>query len=250
MDKLIVDIGDFAGGSGKYNSLKAEFLLKTMKALNYQAINIGERDLLLGIDFLLEQQNSLNIPFISTNLRYKSTNQYFVKPFQKIDLFKSNNQLNIIILGIIDPIIFSESFKAHEKLYAEEPVIAIRSILAKYKKEYNFVVLLSHAGYNKSRKIATQIPELDVIISGHDYSVRINPIIIGKTRLVQGRNKGQALNNLHVYINKSAENSTTNTKGQYGHSKTLDNSFHEASEILKIISQYLKQKNIQFFEKN
>ena len=58
---LILDSGDFIGGRNEWDKLKAQYLLRGLSDLNYDAINLGERDFMLGSQFLLEMKEKYNI---------------------------------------------------------------------------------------------------------------------------------------------------------------------------------------------
>ncbi len=47
---------------------KAELILEGYKQCGYDAINVGNSDLALGKEFLLEQQKNYQIPFLSANI--------------------------------------------------------------------------------------------------------------------------------------------------------------------------------------
>ena len=56
---LILDSGDFIGRRGERARLDAEYTIKALKQLNYDVINIGERDFLQRVDFLTNTQKKI-----------------------------------------------------------------------------------------------------------------------------------------------------------------------------------------------
>ena len=65
---LILDSGDFIGGRGKKERLKGEFLFKAFSQLEYDVINLGERDFLQGYQFLEDMKNKYDLPLVSVNI--------------------------------------------------------------------------------------------------------------------------------------------------------------------------------------
>lgn len=84
---LIVDSGDLfiekeeiPESTIASRNLKVNIIGQVYKKIGIDALNIGERDLVLGVDFLKDMEERLNLPFISANLTDVENNLLF-KPY-------------------------------------------------------------------------------------------------------------------------------------------------------------------------
>ncbi len=79
--QLLVDCGDFGSTKVKSQIFKVTYLLTGMALLNYDAINLGEKDLQYGVEFLSEISKMHKLPFISANVYKYGTEELFAKPY-------------------------------------------------------------------------------------------------------------------------------------------------------------------------
>ena len=85
---LIVDAGDFFFSTKKINTgnkqsekIRAESILKGYEKIGYDILNVGEYETLVGLPFLKMMSEKVSVPFISANLKDKSTNQLIFDPY-------------------------------------------------------------------------------------------------------------------------------------------------------------------------
>ena len=60
------------------------------------------------------------------------------------------------------------------------------------------VIVLSHSGMAQDILLAEQIPEIDLILSGHCHHPTLRPICIGKTKIVQAGLNGMFLGQVDI----------------------------------------------------
>jgi 5'-nucleotidase/UDP-sugar diphosphatase len=75
--------------------LKAELVVEAYNRIGCDALNVGERDLALGLPFLKELEKKARFPFVSANLTGKD-NALLFKPY----VIKRVGQVNVGIFGI------------------------------------------------------------------------------------------------------------------------------------------------------
>lgn len=90
---LPVANGDLIDDASRQSELKAEIGFAALKEMGYAAYNVGERDLLLGIDRLKYLQSVSGIPFLSANLLH-GENRVF-QPFVPHTVNLQGNQIRI-----------------------------------------------------------------------------------------------------------------------------------------------------------
>ena len=100
---IIVDSGDLLNEHLKIKEsiqssarLKAELIAQIYQHVGIDAINVGELDLVLGLDYLKELEKKYDLPFVSANL-VDETNSLIFKPY----VIKKINGKKIGIFGLM-----------------------------------------------------------------------------------------------------------------------------------------------------
>lgn len=227
----MVDAGDFIATGGNINQIRSQYLIQGFKLLGYDAVNLGEMDVQYGTRFLLDLQKEHQIPFISANLLYRENQKTFVEPFVIKEIQAGSNQFKIGIFGLV---MNALKLPADEKdlLIVSDPFETAQKIVPALKQQCNLIIALSHLGASQNKKLAKTVPGIDVIISGHGYSVYTEPLKVGETIIMQGRNKGQFLHYLTLNLQANQIESYASF------SQSLDDSVADAPEIVRLVSDY------------
>jgi len=167
---LLVDAGDNFGGISDPEKRKAEVILRGMGAMGYDALGIGEVDLNYGVDFLLDTAREAKVPLVCANLINYRTGKSLVQPYVVL----KRGKLKVAVLGLIDNVLeLINARQGTDSLVVTDPIQVAHELIPALKKKADVVVLLSHMGYAKSSKLAMEIPELDVLVTGHSPSVNM-----------------------------------------------------------------------------
>src|SRR4030042_5116400 len=78
--------------------LRVDLLIHSYNQMGYDVVNVGEKDLVMGIKFLSEVSPKAKFPLISTNLVDKKTGKCVFKPY----VIKEVGGLKVAILGLLD----------------------------------------------------------------------------------------------------------------------------------------------------
>lgn len=207
-DVLVLDAGDFLMGT-VFQCLENQtgFQLSLMKEMGYDFITFGNHEFDMGPQFIADAVNTANkngkIPqILASQLIFSSTskdddlleklvNDKVIKPYQVITI----NGLKVGIFGIIGDNAIFDAVGAKPLTFADRIKTAknITKILREQEK-VNIVICLSHSGVYPDGKggwtfedvdMAKKVPDIDIIISGHTHVETPQPIIVGKTIIVQ-----------------------------------------------------------------
>jgi hypothetical protein len=191
-----------------------------MSVLGYDAIGIGEMDLNFGLGSLAEDTRKYHLPVVCANLMARVDS---VKVREKGPEYDAAEKLgtafapyrivtkNGIRFGFIG--VMSASTKQRGggvssidaltyTLSETEP--AIKAVLADVRKQSDVVVLLAHMDQIEAQHLAEALPDIDLMVLGHDPGNRPmgEPIVVGKTRILRATAQGQNLGQLDMTLDK------------------------------------------------
>jgi len=175
--------------------------------IGVDAVNVGELDLVLGVDYLKQLAKKENFPFISANLVDGKE-----APIFKRYVIKKVNGKNVGIFGVIGDT--SEmATKVNEitkgAATVQDPLKAAADVLKELAGKVDYVVALTHQGTNRDWVIARRVPGIDLVVGGHDKQKTKDPFEADKTLIVQAGEKNQYQGMLEVTFdgaNKKSQN--------------------------------------------
>ena len=197
-EMLLLDIGDvlplFKADSNKDEILRnSSKSFKAMNIMGYDVMNVGETDLILGEEFLGQEENNLSFPLISANIVDKYTGEVFFEPYV-IKVMQSG--LKIGILGLVNEryVINSDRLK----------ILPNKEVMSKYLAELraksDIVIVLGHLGLPYSIELANAVEGIDIILSGHWDTESQEPIKIGDTLVMPTTYHSRKIGRLDISI--------------------------------------------------
>jgi 2',3'-cyclic-nucleotide 2'-phosphodiesterase (5'-nucleotidase family) len=197
-------------------SEKAHLIIESFNLTGYDAIGIGDDDLNLGKEFLLEISKKANFPFLSSNLFDEASGKIL---FQS-SLIKETNGLHIGIFSLLSPDFFiSPSDPRRKGLNIRSPVETAQAMVKELKPKTDFIILLSHLGYAKDIELAQTVEGINIIVGGHTGINLIYPPVIKNTIILQTTSRGMFAarldlffyNNEPTFYNSATKTSLENT---------------------------------------
>lgn len=100
--------------------------------------------------------------------------------------------LKVGVFGVMVPMV-TERMKtqATSRFLWRDPIAAAGEVVAKLRGEVDAIFALTHIGFGQDKKLAAQVPGIDVIFGGHSHTVLEKPEIVGATNIVQGGSHGR-----------------------------------------------------------
>ena len=187
--------------------IKADTMAQIFSHIGVDAVNVGEKDLALGVPYLKELEKKWNFPFVSANLTDAGG-----APIFKRYIIKNINGKNVGIFGIIgDTAEMSDEVQkiAGDSVKIQDVLESATAVVAELAGKVDYTVALAHQTTNRDWVLARRIKGIDAIIGGQDYTRTENPARAGETLMVRAGEKGQYQGLLEVTFNggKSAQNS-------------------------------------------
>lgn len=168
-EPLILHSGDFGMGP--------EGLELQVEILNKLGVNLattGNHEYYSGVDKLSQILNKSEFKTIVTNLEVPKANP-LSNLFDNGKMVKSLvKEVNGKKYGFVGAVTQSLNKEGYEHLLKGVKATDVISALAKEVQELekqgvDRIILVSHSGYNVDKKIAQQVPGIDVIVGGHSH---------------------------------------------------------------------------------
>ncbi|MGI9498508.1 MAG: thiosulfohydrolase SoxB [Geminicoccaceae bacterium] len=194
---LLLDGGDTWHGSWTALQTRGEDMVKAMALLRPDAMT-GHWEFTLGEERVLELIDQLDFPFLGANIR---DTEWEEPAFEQVARFERGG-IDVAVIGqafpytpIANPrwMIPSWSFGIRE----EDLAVLVEEVRA---DGAGLVVLLSHNGFDVDRKLAGNVPGIDVILAGHTHDALPEPTIVEKTLLIASGTNGKFLSRLDLDI--------------------------------------------------
>jgi 2',3'-cyclic-nucleotide 2'-phosphodiesterase (5'-nucleotidase family) len=166
---------------------KAQLIVESFNLMGYDAIGIGDDDLTLGKEFLLEISKKANFPFLSSNLLNEASGKVL---FQS-SLIKEINGLRIGIFSLLSPDFFTGPSDPRKKgLTIRQPIEVAQAMVKELKPKADLIILLSHLGYVKDIEMAQTVRGINIIVGGHSGINLVYPPVIKDTMILQTASRG------------------------------------------------------------
>jgi 2',3'-cyclic-nucleotide 2'-phosphodiesterase (5'-nucleotidase family) len=195
-DILVLDAGDLLfkkfsnsipENEQKMVTEKAYLLVESFSLLGYDAFGIGDDDLSLGKDFLLELSKKANFPFLSSNMMEEGSEKLLFHPY----LLKEINGVRVGIFSLLSPDLFSGSSDPRKKgLIFRPPMETAQNMVRELQPKTDMIVLLSHLSYPKDVELAQAVPGIHFILGSHTGANLLYPTATKNTYLLQTGPKG------------------------------------------------------------
>ncbi len=164
---LLMIGGDFLSSSVASTVFKGEQMIAALNATGLDVATLGNHEFDFGVDLLLKRMAEARWQWVVSNIVDRNTAApiggaapYIVRQFgtMKVGILG----LCLSSEGILPPI--------RQRIDFIDPATAVARYLPMMKAEgANVIVLLTHLLYATDRALATQFPEIDVIVGGHEH---------------------------------------------------------------------------------
>jgi len=171
----------------KAASQKAHLMIESLNLSGYDVMGIGDDDLSLGKEFLVEMSKKANFPFLCSNLLDGESG----KPLFETSLVKEFKGLRIGIFALLSPDLFQGPSDPRTKgLTFQKPVEVAQGMVKELRGKTDLILLLSHLGYQADMTLAQAVSGIHLIVGGHTGINLLYPPVIKDTVLLQNNPKG------------------------------------------------------------
>jgi len=194
---LVLDIGDHMdrmrpeteGSGGEVN-------IALLAAARYDAVTLGNNEgLTYTADVLARAYESAAFPVLCANLTRSGDGlpPEWLAPSRLIE----KNGIRFGLIGLTAP--FDEFYRLLG-WRAGDPFAAAAAEAAKLRTQADVVVALSHLGLNSDKRMAAEVPGIDLILGGHTHHLLEEPLVIGTTTICAAGKFGEHIGRVEVGI--------------------------------------------------
>ena len=163
---ILLDNGDINKDYGRQPELKYETAMKAMAEMGYVAANVGEQDLVLGVDYLKYVSDYTGIPLLSANIVDAAGEPVF-EQFAMRKLQDGDRPATAAVVGVISTEFKHEIEATSPEIVVEEYDPALETLVTQLRGESDLLVLLAHMGEAEASEVAERFPQFDLIIASH-----------------------------------------------------------------------------------
>jgi len=196
-DALLLDGGDTWQGSLTTHRTKGQDMVNVMNALKPDAMT-SHWEFTLGIDRVTEIVENLPFAFLGANIFDAEWDEPAYEPYRMFEV----GGARVAVIGQAFPYLPIAnpkwmfpglSFGVREERMAEV-VQEVRDAGA------DLVVVLSHNGFDVDRKMAGNVPGIDVILTGHTHDALPEPLMVGQTILIASGSNGKFVSRVDLDV--------------------------------------------------
>lgn len=178
---LLTLAGDFLSPSVASSVFKGKQMMDTLNAAGLDLATLGNHEFDFGSDLLRERMKEAKFQWVVSNVTDLTTGKPMgnAAPY----VLKTYGKLKVGYLGLL--LAGDEISKDRLKgVKIEDPFTAAARLIPVLKKQgAQAVVLLTHLDYADDRRLAERVPDIDVIIGGHEHfpiTTMVNHTLITK----------------------------------------------------------------------
>jgi hypothetical protein len=135
----------------------------------YDAVNVGEKDLMMGFKFLSEVAQKAKFPILSANLVDKNSQKAVLKPY----VIREIAGLKIGIFGLMDDLYNPTLHEKEPSLTLLDPLSTSKALTKSLREYCDLIIVLSQLGESKDRKLARENPLINLILGGGGETKRV-----------------------------------------------------------------------------
>lgn len=174
-----------------------------MNRIGYDAMALGNHDLYWGPRRLETLIGEAGFPILCANV-LRSDGSVAFTPWTRIEV----GGLDVVVIGLTTRDYFP--FLDYPLYRVTSPATAVEAVLGMVPKDFfDVLVCLGHLSVAEAERIASQVPQIAVFVTGHSHEATIDPVMKGNTIIVQSGAFGRALGRLDLEVDVSTRTART-----------------------------------------
>jgi len=240
---LTIDAGDYMDGTPFSLEFFAEADIATMNACGYDFATLGNHEFSNTLAQIQKTLRMAKFQNVLANARLRNTGEPLCPPY----VIHEVNGLKIALFGLV--MTDTQNYRgAREGVEILDPFQVARELVPQLRQQADVVVLISHLGIGDDRRLAREVPGIDVIIGGHshtrlaqpefvEWNGKVHPNLSG-TVITQAFQWGGELGRLDLLFWRNAETGRLELVGYRGELIPITAKIPDDPETLRVLNRY------------
>lgn len=163
--------------------------------LGVDAAVMGNHELDYGQDVFRRLAASARFPFLTANVQTDPE----PLPVRPSAIIAKPGAPRVAVLGLTTPDLTTATHPRNVYgVSVEDPVAVARRLVPDLAAQADLTVVLSHMGIANDRRLAREVPQIDLIVGGHNHLVYTEPVQEGRVDILQAGERGRWLGRLDL----------------------------------------------------
>ncbi|RLA79216.1 MAG: hypothetical protein DRG33_04355 [Deltaproteobacteria bacterium] len=158
---MLLHGGNAVSGSFDKKELMADYVLRFMDKVSFDAYNLGNQELTPDLWFTSYLKKRASVPLLCSNLKV----DLGLPVYQII----KRNGLKIGIIGVVAPHLLKRRIAQRQ---INPPLLQVAALVSYIRPLVDVVMIIAHTGYKTACDIARQVQGVDIVMAGHIMGTR------------------------------------------------------------------------------
>jgi 5'-nucleotidase/UDP-sugar diphosphatase len=202
---LVLDAGDAWVGTLISAIDRGRSIVQAMSLAGYDAMALGNHDFDWGQEELALRAKEASFPLLTANVVLERTGG--PPPFAKPYVVKDLGIAKVAVIGLTYPSSTIIRAASVQGLRFTSPVDSVKRYLPEMRQQATVIVALTHLGLEGGSarlggdtQLATEVPEIDLIIGGHDHRAFRTAQTVNETKIFQTGANSENVGRVEVSI--------------------------------------------------
>ncbi|WP_245628038.1 5'-nucleotidase C-terminal domain-containing protein [Shouchella shacheensis] len=206
---LYMDAGDFASGNPVVDLNYGKPMIDVFNLAGIDAFTIGNHEFDYGQDYLQENMESSEFPWLGANMSTGSSEVTEPDPYVILDA----NGLSVGVLGITQAPPATAPGNTVGMEFDADYVSTALEYQDELEEQADVIVALTHIGHGPDQRLAEEVEYFDVIIGGHSHTTLSEPAVVNGTPIVQAGSSLDNVGELELTYNAGTDEVTSVSGG-------------------------------------
>lgn len=190
-------------GFGKPAEIKLGLYTTALSAMGYDLVGVGELEIRTVKETGKSPFEQVGIPQICANVVYEDTKKPLFK--QPYVIKKMPSGLRIAVIGVVGTMPLNPVFAKQNGVEVLPPEETVRKTRESLKGKADLFVVLAHSMYADAKKLAGNVPGINVVLSSHPSTANTDFERVGDTILMQCKGSSKYVGKLVLDIDKDGK---------------------------------------------
>jgi hypothetical protein len=162
-----IENGDLTEAAGRQDQLKAETLVDMFAAMHYDAINIGEEDLLLGLPYLQSLEQRAPGMLVSANV-CDHAGKAITRAFVTLTRNVGPQPVRIAVVGVLSAQYGELVSGLDSTIEVRPPEESLQKLMPEVSAQSDVRILMVHGSRAEAERLAQQFPSFQAVVYAHE----------------------------------------------------------------------------------